>query len=260
MDEQYKRIQYCRYVDDFLNEVIGSKEYAISIRDAVRLFLKDTLHLELSLEKTLITNSLDKAKFLGYEITVSKRSKHFTRRANGQYRFEDGVIKLYVLKEKWMMRLLDKGNMIILNDADNHDRWKPVARSSFVNRAPVEIIGFNSEIRGMHNYYALADKLSVLNKYYYIMQYSMYGTFAAKYGCSQKKIIEKHKKNDIFGIDYFTPRGNIKHIDFYHGGFKKKSPPQLTLRSILFRNLSRYIIQAIRTGYLYALCKIRTVQ
>lgn len=107
MDEQYKRIPYCRYVYDFLIEVIGSKEDAISIRDTVRLFLQDTLHLELSLEKMLITNALDKE------------------------------------------------NMIILNDADNHERWKPVARSSFVNHATVEIIGgFNSEIRGLHNYYA----------------------------------------------------------------------------------------------------------
>lgn len=25
----------------------------------------------------------------------------------------------------------------------------------------------------------------------------------------------------MFGMDYSTPRGNIKHIDFYHGGFKE---------------------------------------
>ena len=56
------------------------------------------------------------------------------------------------------------------------------------------------------------------------MQYSMYSTFATKFRCSRKKIIEKYKKNGVFGMDYATPSGTIKHIDFYHGGFRKKSP------------------------------------
>lgn len=75
MDKQYKRIQYCRYADDFLIGVIGSKKDAEEIRNAVRIFLADNLHLELSMEKTLITNAKDKAKFLGYDITVSKGAR-----------------------------------------------------------------------------------------------------------------------------------------------------------------------------------------
>lgn len=51
MDKQYKRIQYCRYADDFLIGVIGSKKDAEEIRNAVRIFLADNLHLELSMEK-----------------------------------------------------------------------------------------------------------------------------------------------------------------------------------------------------------------
>ena len=91
MDKQYKRIQYCRYADDFLIGVIGSKKDAEEIRNAVRIFLADNLHLELSMEKTLITNAKDKAKFLGYDITVSKRSKNFTKRKQGKFRNSKAV-------------------------------------------------------------------------------------------------------------------------------------------------------------------------
>ena len=225
MDESYKRIQYCRYADDFLIGIIGAKEDAERIRDAVRAFLANSLHLELSMEKTLITNAADKASFLGYDITVSKRSEHFSKRTQGKFRSAEGIVKLYVPKEKWMKRLLDNENMVIQYDEKGNEIWQPVARSSFVNRAPVEIIGgFNSEIRGLYNYYSLASNVSVLNKYYHIMQYSLYRTFAAKYRCPMTKIIERFKKNGVFGMDYVTPSGIEKHIDFYHDGFKKKMP------------------------------------
>lgn len=102
-----------------------------------------------------------------------------------------------------------------------------MARSSFVNRAPVEIVGgFNSEIRGLYNYYVLASNVSVLNKYYYIMQYSMYRTFACKYRCTMTQVIKRHKKNGVFSIEYATPKGEIKRIEFYHDGFRQK-PPKL---------------------------------
>ena len=166
MDGKYRRILYCRYADDFLIGVIGSKQDAEQIRMDVKAFLAEKLHLELSMEKTLITNATDKANFLGYEVTVSRRGKHFVRRKQGPFRPSEGIVKLYVPKEKWMKRLLENENMIIRTGSDGKEMWKPVARSSFVNRAPVEIIaGFNAEIRGLYNYYALASNVSVLNKY-----------------------------------------------------------------------------------------------
>ena len=177
------------------------------------------------MEKTLITNAADKANFLGYEVTVSRRGKHFVRRKQGPFRPSEGIVKLYVPKEKWMKRLLENENMMIYTGSDGKEMWKPVARSSFVNRAPVEIIaGFNAEIRGLYNYYALASNVSVLNKYYYIMQYSMYRTFACKYRCPMTKVIQRYKKDGVFAMDYVTPKGVQKRIEFYHDGFKQKEP------------------------------------
>ncbi len=73
MDENYRRLKYVRYADDFLIGVIGSKEDAILIKNEIASFLKEELKLELSMEKTLITNAFKKhAKFLGFEIKVFK--------------------------------------------------------------------------------------------------------------------------------------------------------------------------------------------
>lgn len=65
-DPNYRRLQYVRYADDFLIGVIGSKEDALEIKRKVREFTGSVLHLELSEEKTLITHSAKRARFLGY--------------------------------------------------------------------------------------------------------------------------------------------------------------------------------------------------
>lgn len=223
MDEQYRRLLYCRYADDFLIGVIGSKSDAREIKEKIRKFLAEELKLELSEEKTLITHSKEKARFLGFDITTSKRSKEFIKRPNGRFRMNAGIIKLYVPRDKWIHSLLDKEILYIQKDATGKENWMPVARSSFVNRAPIEIIStFNSEIRGLYNYYAPANNVSVLNKFYYVMEYSMYKTFACKYRKSMTEIKKKYTKNHVFAIPYVTPKGVTKTIEFYHDGFRKK--------------------------------------
>ena len=63
-DPNYRRLQYVRYADDFLIGVIGSKEDALEIKGKVKEFTGSVLHLELSEEKTLITHSAKRARFL----------------------------------------------------------------------------------------------------------------------------------------------------------------------------------------------------
>ena len=74
-NEEYKRLVYCRYADDFLIGVIGSFEDASEIKEKFRVFLEETLHLEMSEEKTKITHSQDKVRFLGYDITTAKKTQ-----------------------------------------------------------------------------------------------------------------------------------------------------------------------------------------
>lgn len=57
MDNNFKRMKYVRYADDFLTGVIGSKEDCKRIKEDIKAYLSETLKLELSDEKTLITNA-----------------------------------------------------------------------------------------------------------------------------------------------------------------------------------------------------------
>ena len=109
MDKNYKRIQYVRYADDFLIGVIGSKEDAEKIKADIGKFFEETLKLELSAEKTLITNSDDKARFLGYDVTVCNDSAVKKARGKGTTKAYTGKIKLYLPKEKWRAENRVKG-------------------------------------------------------------------------------------------------------------------------------------------------------
>ena len=68
-DPGYRRLRYVRYADDFVLGFIGPKAEAEQIKESLETFLRDTLKLELSREKTLITHATSQAaKFLGYEL------------------------------------------------------------------------------------------------------------------------------------------------------------------------------------------------
>ena len=70
-------------------------------------------------------------------------------------------------------KLQQYGALKIVKDEDGKERWKGLHRGFLMNRTEAEIIGrFNSEIRGLYNFYRLADNVSVLNKFYFIMETS----------------------------------------------------------------------------------------
>ena len=69
-DSSFRRVHYVRYADDFLVGTISSKAYAEQLKQEIKQFLEDELHLRLSEEKTLITHAKnEKAHFLGYLIS-----------------------------------------------------------------------------------------------------------------------------------------------------------------------------------------------
>ena len=67
-DPNFRRMYFCRYADDWLIGIIGSKADAQMTREWLAEYLKTELHLELSPEKTIITHVDDRVRFLGYDI------------------------------------------------------------------------------------------------------------------------------------------------------------------------------------------------
>ncbi len=222
MDEQYRRVVYVRYADDFLIGVIGSKQDAENIKIDIGEFLKKMLRLEMSEEKTLVTNARDTARFLSYDI-YSNRSQNTKKDKNGvTRRVHSERILLYVPKEKWVNRLISYGALKIEYDANDRNKeiWEPVHRKHLLHLDDLEILKqYNAEIRGLYNYYRIAHNVSVLCNFGYVMKYSMYKTFAAKYRTNIGRIKDKHRIGKDFGIRYETKTGS-KVMLLYNEGFR----------------------------------------
>jgi hypothetical protein len=81
MEKNYRRMNYVRYADDFLNTIIGTKTEALAIKQKCTASLNQ-LNLTLSDEKTLITNPKDRpVSFLGYVIQNAPRSSELGARS-----------------------------------------------------------------------------------------------------------------------------------------------------------------------------------
>lgn len=226
-ETSYKAIQYVRYADDFIVGVIGSHEDAKKLKQDLTVFLKEKLGLTLSTEKTKITNTAENARFLGYDISVS-RSQDIKRLKNGKrQRVYSGVVQLRMPLEKWTAKLLEYGAIRIKKDESGKERWKTMPRGKLINRTDIEILSrYNSEIRGLYNYYAIAGNVSTLNHFSSRMKYSMLKTFGSKYRCKVRKIKERYVKNGEFTVAYKTKSG-MKESVYYHDGFRKKTEPAL---------------------------------
>lgn len=68
-------VAYCRYADDFVLIVKGSKAQAEAIREECRQVLEESLKLRLNMDKTKITHVNDGFIFLGHRI-IRKRSRY----------------------------------------------------------------------------------------------------------------------------------------------------------------------------------------
>ena len=224
MDANYKRLKYVRYADDFLIGIIGSKQDAIKIKEDVKMVLNDKLALELSDEKTLITHSEKAAKFLGYEIIVRKCNTA-KRNANGTLiRAYNKRVRLRIGKDMIKNMLLEH-RVLRIKIHNGKEQWKPKSRPNLVCNSDLDILDkYNQEIRGLYNYFSLAHNCSNLTNFGYIMQYSMYKTFAQKYQTIVSKILKKYHRNGHFSVRYRLKNGMSKDLTFYHDGFKKKAP------------------------------------
>lgn len=92
-DPDFRRLWYVRYADDFLLGFSGPRHEAEEIKWAIRQFLHDTLKLEMSTEKTLITHArTEAARFLGYEVVtldaMTKQDHRRQRCINGAVRLK----------------------------------------------------------------------------------------------------------------------------------------------------------------------------
>lgn len=228
MDKKYIKVKYTRYADDFVICIIGSKELANSIRLRIKTFLEEELKLELSLEKTLITNLGDnRVRFLGYEISKTR---------------DNTIIKENTLGIK-RRSANETIQLLVPNDVIN-EKLKPFMRNGMsvhhgarINLPILDMINeFNSEIRGLYNYYALATDVSTkLGRFKFYHYFSLAKTIARKEKSSVRKVIDKYGievplkqstgTRNIIGVRYETQKGT-QTMTYFNESLSKIDKPR----------------------------------
>ena len=189
-DPSYRRLRYVRYADDWLLGFIGPRSEAEAIKRQVGAFLHDTLKLELSEQKTLITHArTEAAHFLGYEVIVLQDD---TARTRSGHRRINGVAGLRVpadvVKQKCAAYMID---------------GKPVHRPERLHDSVFSIVAqYQAEYRGAVEYYRLAFNLHRFNRLKWVMETSLTKTLAAKLQISVAKVYKRYRAT------LQTPEGN----------------------------------------------------
>jgi group II intron reverse transcriptase/maturase len=184
VDADHRRLRYVRYADDWLLGFTGPRNEAEEIRDRTAAFLRDSLKLELSEAKTLITHARTQAaRFLGYEVVVlhNDRKRIANGKAGGK-RSINGQIGLKV-----PMDVINAKCKLYMA------RSKPVHRPERLHESQFSIVDeYQAEFRGLAQYYQLAFNRTRLDKVRWIMEQSLTKTLAAKGRTTVQKIWDKH--------------------------------------------------------------------
>ena len=223
IDDTFRRLKYVRYADDFLIGVIGSKGECEKIKADITAFMQEKLKLEMSEEKTLITNAQKPAKFLGYEISTRRSMDHKRTRSGLQRRPWLGTIVLKISYETVLKRL-HAYDAVLITQVNRKETLKPSSRKYMVNRQDADIMAqYNLELRGFYNYYSIADNIGYWGwKFNYFLKYSMLKTLGRKHKRTVGQILEKYKDGTNVVIPYRDSKGNGKQRVWYNGGFRCK--------------------------------------
>jgi len=210
LDPGYRRLHYIRYADDFLVGIHGSKADAEEIKGKLEVYLRNELQLELSPEKTLITNTKKRVRFLGYDIKrwkgVRKVRLH-TRQGVRTQRTGSYQLTLLMPADKTIKFAQEYGET---------NTWRGKHRNKLLNLSELEILmTYNAEVRGFLGYYSLADNLKdAAGRVLWITQTSFFCTLAGKRQCSIKKVIKSLKKGPSrYVISLEKERKGIKEYE-----------------------------------------------
>lgn len=214
-DTTFRRLRYVRYADDFLLGYAGTKAEAEEIVEEIRHYMSDTLKLELSKTKTLVTHARsEKARFLGYHIHMVQNDTK--RSASG--RRVNGIVGLEVPTDV----IQDKRRKYIKND-------KPIHRAELMNNSVYDIIiQYQLEYRGLVNFYRMAANLYQLDKLKYVMEASLTKTLARKLRITVSQVykrfgsILKTSNGPYKGLQYLVEREGKQPLVAQWGGISLK--------------------------------------
>ena len=247
MDPNYRRLLYCRYADDFLLGVIGSKEEAQGILDQMKEFLAKELKLAVAEDKTGIKHSTSKVQFLSYEIATYSGDKVMKVRKGNITQVKRTIrnqLKLYVPTEK--IREFSEEHGI-----GAYDKNKSLHRPILAELSDLDILSrYSTELRGFANYYALANRVKrELNRLAWLYQDSLAKTLAFKHKTSKTKIYERYKRYEkAIGIKYESEGKKRVAKMFRLKDLKRKATWDVDSKPQGFNNHTTQLIDRLSTA------------
>ena len=214
-DPSFIRIRYVRYADDWIIGVTGPKRLAKRLKEQAAKFLDEKLKLELSKEKTLITNAKDRAaKFLSFNLSVGSSVRRRMVKTDGKRttmkRTTGWQPRVDVPVKEIVQKLQQKGYC----HTKGNKEFFPCSKKSLVASTDHDIVmSFNAVWRGIYNYYCVCDNAYKLSWVMYILQYSCLMTLSHKHRRSLPKTIS------VIGvfptITYKDANGKEKKVRFW---------------------------------------------
>jgi group II intron reverse transcriptase/maturase len=182
-DPHYRRLRYVRYADDFLLGYTGPRAEAEDIKRGIGTYLREELKLELSEAKTLVTHGRTQAaRFLGYDLVVLHQVPHVPR--NGApARAASGAIGFKVPVD--LVREKRKPYV---------KHGKAIHRAELLNDSDYSIVAqYESEFRGIAQYYRMASNLQRLHRLKWTMEQSLTKTLAHKQRTSVNRVYRRYR-------------------------------------------------------------------
>jgi group II intron reverse transcriptase/maturase len=180
-DPDFRRLYYVRYADDTLFGFAGPYAEAEEIKQQLGTFLRDTLKVELSEEKTLITHArTHAARFLGYDIVVQHSDN---QHGHNGHRNVNGRIGLRV-----------PADVIKKKCAQYMRAGTPSHRPELLQDSDFTIIDrYQYEYRGVVQYYLMALNVGWLYQLHWVMRTSLLKTLANKQKATIPKMMRKYR-------------------------------------------------------------------
>jgi group II intron reverse transcriptase/maturase len=186
---------YTRYADDWIILTNADTNTCAEIKDLLSDWLSENLKLELSPEKTLVTDlRKNRAKFLGFTFITDVKKRQYS----------EWYIKRTSLGPVKTRHRVNLGPVISID----HDRVKnrfrtegiidrkdfPIGVAKYTALTPFQIVTkYKQKIQGLVNYYFhnITFK-SHLNQYYYYYRYSCAKTLARREKISMSQVFKKN--------------------------------------------------------------------
>lgn len=192
-------------------------DYVLEIKEKISKFLWDNLELELSPEKTKVTNvKEEKVNFLGFSMTLGNKYR-ILKLGSGKIQRTTGRKLTIGIDTDRLNSRFEQKKFVKNNKPHRKAAWNTLSDYEIVMR-------YNSIMRGLVNYYGewIRD-FSQINKYIYFLYYSCLHTICNKHKQSLKKTFIKYGTNEMRTIIDIKGNRTLKKIRVIHAKRQDKN-------------------------------------